>query len=167
MGRPGNEADWKTHWNNIQFLFRTDTSFFDICSSRYFHWQLNLYCMLVMLICVIPLYIAQQLVNTIRIGECGGEGEKEGGRERDAVLTLHYCGGSCQCQTNDRMAVGASQGTGMVCCAPSGSPPNGGLMRFILDESHQKEVIMYHFCQFLPTHSVTVAHAQTVQAFTS
>ena len=42
--------------------------------------------MLVMLICVIPLYIAQQLVNTIRIGKSwGGErgrgGEKEGGRE--------------------------------------------------------------------------------------
>jgi len=36
-------------------------------SSRYFHWQLNLYWMLAMLICVIPLYIAQQLVNTIRI----------------------------------------------------------------------------------------------------
>jgi len=34
-----------------------------------------------MLICVIPLYIAQQLVNTIRIGRCarwGGEGEREG-----------------------------------------------------------------------------------------
>ena len=43
-------------------------------------------------------------------------------------------------------------------CLPStvlGSPPN--------DEIHV--MIMYHFCQFLPTHSVTVAHAQTVQAF--
>ena len=36
-------------------------------------------------------------------------------------------------------------GTGMACYAPSGSPPNGGVMRFILDESHQKEVITYHF----------------------
>ena len=39
-------------------------------SSRYFHWQLNLYCMLVMLILVVPLYVAQQIVNGIRIGEC-------------------------------------------------------------------------------------------------
>lgn len=56
--------------------------FADVCSSRYFHWQLNLYWMLAMLICVIPLYIAQQLVNTIRIGRCarwGGEGRE---RER-------------------------------------------------------------------------------------
>ena len=33
----------------------------------------------------------------------------------------------------------------MVCCAPSGSPPNVGLMRFIIDESHLKEVNTYHF----------------------
>lgn len=36
-------------------------------SSRYFHWQLNLYCMLVMLILVVPLYVAQQIVNSVRI----------------------------------------------------------------------------------------------------
>ena len=47
---------------------------------------------------------------------------------------------------------------------------NGGLMRFMLDESHQKEVIitscqfcLYLFSLQLPTHSVTAAHAQTVQ----
>ena len=39
----------------------------------------------------------------------------------------------------NRMAVGASQA--ITCCARSGSTPNGGLMRFILDESHQKEVV--------------------------
>lgn len=58
--------------------------FADVCSSRYFHWQLNLYWMLAMLICVIPLYIAQQLVNTIRIGRCarwGGRGERGRGWE--------------------------------------------------------------------------------------
>ena len=52
----------------------------------------------------------------------------------------------------------------MACCAPSGSPPNVGLMRFIIDESHLKEVIMYHFLSVFDTHSVTVAHTQ---AFTS
>ena len=37
-------------------------------SSRYFHWQLNLYCMLINVIFIIPFYIAHLLVNNIRIG---------------------------------------------------------------------------------------------------
>ena len=64
---------------------------------------------------------------------------------RDAVLTLHYCGGSCQCQTKRLYGCWCQPGTDMACCAPSGSEPNGGLMRFIIDESHQKAVITYHF----------------------
>ena len=49
-------------------------------------------------------------------------------------------------------------------CAPSGSPLDGGLMRFILDEPRQKEMVVHHF---LSTHSALVAHAQTVQVFIS
>ena len=61
--------------------------------------------------------------------------------------------GCASVKLNDHMAVGASQVLAWL--AVSGNPPN--------DEIHV--MIMYHFCQFLPTHSVTVAHAQTVQAF--
>ena len=61
--------------------------------------------------------------------------------------------GCASAKLNDHMAVGASQVLAWL--AVPGSPPN--------DEIHV--MIMYHFCQFLPTHSVTVAHAQTVQAF--
>lgn len=35
-------------------------------SSRYFHWQLNLYVMLVILILVIPLYISFQITNSLK-----------------------------------------------------------------------------------------------------
>lgn len=35
--------------------------FFLLFSSRYFHWQLNLYLILVILIVVIPLYISNQV----------------------------------------------------------------------------------------------------------
>ena len=55
---------------------------------------------------------------------------------RDVMLTLHYCGESCQSQTEQPYGL-------LACCAPSGNLPNGGLMRFILDESHQNEVITY------------------------
>ena len=37
-------------------------------SSRYFHWQLNLYLMLAMVIAIIPFYSAQLIVSLIRIG---------------------------------------------------------------------------------------------------
>ena len=78
------EANQRTKWNSFQFLSGTTTCISSLCSSRYFHWQLNLYCMLVMLICVIPLYIAQQLVNTIRIGKSGGRrGNRVRGRGRE------------------------------------------------------------------------------------
>ena len=54
-------------------------------------------------------------------------------------------------------------GTGKVCCAPSGSPPNGTLVRFILGWISLTRSD-YVFCQFLSTHLVRVAHAQ---AFTN
>ena len=41
-------------------------------------------------------------------------------------------------ELNDRMAVGASQTLAWFAVPHLGCPPNGGLMRFILDESHQK-----------------------------
>jgi len=39
---------------------------------------------------------------------------------------------------NDHMAVGASQTLAWFAVHHLGCPPNGGLMRFILEESHQK-----------------------------
>ncbi|XP_064394445.1 Golgi pH regulator-like [Halichondria panicea] len=36
-------------------------------SSRYFHWQLNLYCMLITVIFIIPFYVALLMVDNIRI----------------------------------------------------------------------------------------------------
>ena len=65
--------------------------------------------------------------------------------------------GRVSVKLNDRMAVGASQALAWL-AVPHLGPI--GLMRFILDESHQ---ITNTLCQFLPTHSVTVAQAQTVQ----
>ena len=50
----------------------------------------------------------------VAVSSCGTEG-REGGREGGLY--------GCWCQP----------GTGMACCAPSGSPPNGRLMRLILD----------------------------------
>ena len=40
-----------------------------IYSLRYFHWQLNLYMILVLLIFFVPLYTSHQLVMTIRLCE--------------------------------------------------------------------------------------------------
>ena len=54
---------------------------------------------------------------------------------------------------NDFMAVGASQA--LACLA---TPHHGCLMRFILDESHRKELIVYHFLSgdpWLLQHDVT------------
>ena len=93
----------------------------------------------------------------------GGEGREEkterGRREECFPSTIVV--GCVSVKLNNHWC---QPSTGTACCASSGSPPNGGLIRLILDEFHQKEVIMYHF---LPTHSVTVAHTQTVQSFTS
>ena len=55
-------------------------------------------------------------------------------RHRDTVLYPPLLGGSCQCQLNDHMAVGASHALPWLV---SGSPPNGSLMRFIWDESQE------------------------------
>ena len=41
-------------------------------------------------------------------------------------------------ELNNCMAVGASQALAWFAVPHLGCPPNGGLMRFILDESHQK-----------------------------
>ncbi len=42
---------------------------FSLFSSRYFHWQLNLYCMLITVIFIIPFYVAHLMVDNIRIGQ--------------------------------------------------------------------------------------------------
>ena len=51
-------------------------------------------------------------------------------------------------ELNDRMAVGASQTLAWFAVPHLGCPPNGGLMRFILDEI-RKEVITFHFLSVL------------------
>ena len=51
-------------------------------------------------------------------------------------------GGCASVKLNDHMAVGASQALAWLAVPHLGAHP---MMRFILDESHQKEVIMYHF----------------------
>ena len=58
----------------------------------------------------------------------------------------------------------------MACHTPPGEPTQQFpdkihliLMRFNFDESHQKELIKYHFLSAF-AYSVTVAHAQTYQA---
>jgi len=58
--------------------------------------------------------------------------------EEGEVLALYFCGRSCQYQSNDCKAVGTSNALAWFAVSYLGCPPNGGLIRFILDESHQK-----------------------------
>ena len=55
--------------------------------------------------------------------------------------------GCASAKLNDRMAVGASQVLALLAVPHLGCPPNGGLMRFILDESHQKGSDYITSCQ--------------------
>ena len=55
--------------------------------------------------------------------------------------------GRASAKLNDRMAVGASQVLAWLAVPHLGCPPNGGLMRFILDESHQKGSDYITSCQ--------------------
>ncbi len=50
----------------LRSLFRKNT--FDNYRSRYLHWRIGLYCMLFLLVFLIPFYIAYLLLNTIKIG---------------------------------------------------------------------------------------------------
>ena len=64
-------------------------------------------------------------------GERGGGGGRERGRKRegrDVVLTPTTMVGRVSVKLNDRMAVGTSWALAWL-AGPSGSPPNGGLMR--------------------------------------
>ena len=58
---------------------------------------------------------------------CVCERQRERERESD-----HYCSGLCQCQIKRPYACWCQPCTDMACCAP-------------FDESHQEEVITYHF----------------------
>ena len=87
--------------------------------------------------------------------ERGREGEREGGKDDGSSLVS----AEMQClpptsvvrcasaKLNDRMAVGASQVLALLAVPHLGYPPNGGLMRFILDESHQKGSDYVTSCQ--------------------
>ena len=60
--------------------------------------------------------------------------------------------GRASAKLNDRMAVGASQVLAWLAVPHLGCPPNGGLMRFILDESHQKGsdyITSFQSCLFI------------------
>ena len=39
------------------------------CSSRLFHWRLNLFVMLIILIFIIPFYASYKIVSSVRLGE--------------------------------------------------------------------------------------------------
>ena len=68
------------------------------------------------------------------------------------MLTPTIVVGCVSVKLNDHMAVGASQALALC----SIWEPNGSLMRFILDESHQKEVITYHFLSVVQLQLLTL-----------
>ena len=68
------------------------------------------------------------------------------------MLTPTIVVGCVSVKLNDHMAVGASQALALC---PIWEP-NGSLMRFILDESHQKEVITYRFLSVVQLQLLTL-----------
>ena len=70
---------------------------------------------------------------------------REGGRERSEYQTKQPHG-----------YLVAARHTGMTCCAPSGSPPNGGLT-----ESHQKEVLTCTATHSVVTDKLYRLHSET------
>ena len=80
------------------------------------------------------------------------------------MLTPHFCGGSCQCQTKRPYGCWCQPGSGMACCALPGSPTQWRPDE--IQESHQKEVITPLPVSLAYLFSITAAYAQTVQAFT-
>ena len=48
-------------------LYCYNALLFVLYSLRYFHWQLNLYMILMLLIFLLPLYTSHQLVSTVRL----------------------------------------------------------------------------------------------------
>ena len=52
--------------DTLQYIFSVCLYFF---SSRLFHWRLNLFVMLIVLIFIIPFYSSYKIVSSIRLGE--------------------------------------------------------------------------------------------------
>jgi hypothetical protein len=51
------------------FFFKFPFYKFSLNRSRYLHWRIGLYCMLLLLVFLIPFYIAYLLLNTVKIGK--------------------------------------------------------------------------------------------------
>ena len=102
-----------------------------------------------------PLLLASLILLLLPTLVLGPEEGREGGREgkRELVSAEMQClpptsvVGRASAKLNDRMAVGASQVLAWLAVPHLGCPPNGGLMRFILDESHQKGSDYITSCQ--------------------